>query len=63
LSGKSQDWVGLHKHNIKIENEDILWSNRDGTIIKLNISNKLDMELFLKKIQGSMYVMVYRKNG
>lgn len=64
--GKETNWIGLHQHNISIDGDDLIWSNRSGTVKGCNITGHLDMSLFSKDVSktedgAQLYIMIYKK--
>lgn len=64
--GKATNWKGLHQHNIFLEDEDLLWTNKSGSVRDRNITGHLNMKIFHKEIAANntgeqSYIMIYMK--
>ena len=63
--GKKQNYTGLHQHNLYIENDCLIWTNKDN-FINLNLIKNLDVTLIYKDVQGvepgDTFKLIYKKN-
>lgn len=65
--GSAANWLGLHRWNIEPDGNDLLLSNRDGSINKLNLTSHLNLNVFHKSVYNSnigeedIYTVIYEK--
>lgn len=63
--GSAANWLGLHKWNIEVSGDDLLLSNRDGSINKINMTENLKLKVFHRWVEGNnigdMYSIIYEK--
>lgn len=65
--GLAANWKGLHQHNLSVQGNHLVWTNRDKSIHNLNLTKDFKMKLFYKNIEGSnagdRFTLIYQKNN
>jgi len=63
--GTAAHWLGLHNWDIVVKGDDLLLSNKKGTVFEENITGKLSMNVVYKWCTGEnigdMYTIIYKK--
>jgi len=64
--GTAANWLGLHKHDLYVSNNDLYWTNWNNTANNINITENLDITLFHKDVEGNKpgdkFKLIYRKS-
>lgn len=68
--GTNQNWIGLHKWDLSVENGKLLLSNKKKTYNKYDMINNLNLKLIYKKISDcnfhnenyKSFTLIYQKN-
>lgn len=63
--GEAENWIGLHKHNLELEGNDLFLTNQDRSIDHVNITKSLNLDMYYKKADGTKagdhFTVIYRK--
>ena len=63
--GTAAHWLGLHNWDITVKGDDLLLSNKNGTIFEKNMTDKLKMNVVYKQCTGNnigdKYTIIYEK--
>lgn len=64
--GTAANWLGLHKHDLYIIDNNLFWTNWNNTANNINITENLGIALFYKEVNGNKpgdkFKLIYRKN-
>ena len=63
--GTSENWMGLHQHDLFILEDDLYWINRSGSVKDRNLTRDLNMKVLFECVgdnqPASIYTIVFFK--
>ena len=63
--GTSENWIGLHQHDLFILEDDLYWINRSGSVKDRNLTRDLNMKVLFECVgdnqPASIYTIVFFK--